>query len=139
MSFGALISMSKLTKLVKTEMLRIVIYQLMIVMGFTLILFLLKGMHSGLSVVAGGLSYWLPTLIFMMRVSTHTGARAATRFMVALFAGEVIKLVLCGILFLIAIKYLHLQLFYALIGLVSAIIAFWIASIAVLFQTRVRL
>lgn len=131
--------MSKLTTLVKTEMLRIVMYQLMIVVGFTLILFLLKGLHSGLSVATGAFSYWLPTLIFMMRVSTHTGARAATRFMVALFAGEVIKLVLCGVLFLVAIKYLQLQLFYALLGLIVAIIAFWIASIAVLFQTRVRL
>lgn len=131
--------MSKLTKLVKTEMLRIMIYQLMIIIGIAFLVFLLKGIHSGLSVVMGAMSYWVPTLIFMMRVSVHTGARAATRFMVALFAGEVIKLVLCGILFVIAIKYLQLQLSYALIGLIGAIIAFWIASIAVLFQTRVRL
>lgn len=131
--------MSKLTKLVKAEMLRIVIYQLMIVMGFTLVIVLLKGLRSGLSVAVGAVSYGLPTLIFMMRVSVHTGARAATRFMVALFAGEAIKLALCGILFLIAIKYLQLQLSYALVGLISAIVAFWIASITVLFQTRVRL
>lgn len=111
----------------------------MMIAGFTLIGFLLKGRQSGWSIAMGAMSYWLPTYIFMMRVSTHTGARAATRFMVALFAGEVIKLVLCGILFLMAIKYLKLQLFYALMGLIGAIIAFWIASIAVLFQTRVRL
>ncbi len=131
--------MSKLTKLVKTEMLRIVVYQLMIIIAYALTWFLLKGVHSGLSVVMGAMSYWIPTLIFMMRVSSHTGARAATRFMVALFAGEVIKLALCGILFVIVIKYLQLQFSYALVGLVGAIVAFWMASIMVLFQTRIRL
>ncbi len=120
-------------------MLKIVIYQLLIIAGFTMVGFLLIGVHNGLSIAMGALSYWLPTFIFMMRVSAHTGARAATRFMVALFAGEVVKLVLCGILFLIAIKYLQAQLAYALVGLIGAIIAFWIASVAMLFQTRVRL
>jgi ATP synthase protein I len=100
---------------------------------------LLKGLHSGLSVAMGALSYWLPTLIFMLRVSAHAGARAATRFMIAFFAGEAIKLALCGMLFVVAIKYLQLDLGYALLGLIIAIIAFWIASILVLFQTRVRL
>ena len=131
--------MSKLTKLVKTEILRIVIYQLMIILAFVLLAFLIKGIYGGLSVAAGAFCYWLPTLVFMWRVSSHTGARAAMRFMIALFAGEVIKLVLCSVLFLIAIKYMQLQLVYALIGLIGAIMAFWIASVLVLSQTRVRI
>lgn len=136
---SSVISMSKLTKLVKAEIYRIVVYQLIIIVGFVLVALFLTGIHSGLSVAVGAICYWLPTLVFMLRVSSYTGARAAMRFMVALFAGEVVKLVLCSVLFLIAIKYLHLQFSYALIGLIGAIIAFWIASIGMLFQTRVRI
>lgn len=131
--------MSKLTRLVQAEMLRIVMCQLMIIVVLVLVASVIAGIYKAASVGMGAFSYWLPTLIFMMRVSAHTGARAATRFMLALFVGEVVKLVLCGILFVVAIKYLHLQLGYALLGLVGAIMAFWIASITVLFQTKVRL
>ncbi len=99
----------------------------------------IKGIYHGLSALAGSMSYWLPTFIFMWRASAQAGARAAARFIFVFFAGEVVKLFLCGVLFVIAIKYLNTQLLYTMIGLIGAIIAFWIASMLVVFQTRVKL
>lgn len=97
----------------------------------------IKGIYSGLSVLAGSMAYWLPTVIFMWRAAAQAGA--ATRFVVVFFAGEAVKLFLCGVLFVLAVKYFNTQLLYTLIGLVSAIVAFWIASVVMVFQTRVKL
>lgn len=131
--------MSILTKFVKKEVLRIVFYQLAILVGFTLIVFLLKGTYKGLSVFVGGVTYWLPTYLFVRRVSSYAGAHAAKQFIIAFFAGEAVKLILCGVLFVIAIKYIQVQILYALIGLIVSIIAFWIASIMMLLQTKVKI
>ena len=107
-------------------------------MGFTLIVLWLKGLQNGLSALAGGLSYFMPTFIYVWRVSSYAGARAATQFLIAFIAGETIKLVLSGLLFLLIIKYLHVSLLYALIGFTAAIVAFGIASFACLYQTGVK-
>lgn len=117
---------------------RIIFYQLMIIAGFTLILSTLKGMQSGLSALAGGLAYWLPTFIFTRGVAACAGARVGARFMVAFFGGEAIKLVLSGVLFLFAVNYFSMQIVYAVMGLVIAIIAFWVASGAYLYQSGVK-
>lgn len=131
--------MSQLTKLVKAEVLRIIYAQFLVVLGVVILVLLWKGMHKGLSLAAGAFAYGLPTLLFMLRVSAQTGAQALARFMMVFLAGEVMKLLLCGVLFLIAVAYLHLDLLYAMMGLISAIVAFWIASVLVLFQVKVRL
>jgi ATP synthase protein I len=130
--------MSTLHKSLQTEVFRITFYQLIIIMGFTLLLFWLKGIQSGLSTLVGGLSHWLPTCIFMWRVSAHAGVRAVNRFMVAFFAGEVVKLILTGILFLIAVRYLHISLLPAVVGLVASIVAFWIASVVCLYKVGAK-
>lgn len=130
--------MQDIAKSTRAEVLRIVLYQLIMIVGLTLILLFLKGMHEGLSILAGAIAYWLPTFIFMWRASAHAGARAATRFMIAFFAGEMIKLFLCGVLFVVVIKYFNAQLLYAVVGLIGAIVAFWIASMVVVFQKRVK-
>jgi len=128
-----------LTKPVTNAVYRIIFYQLMIIAGFTLILFILKGMQSGLSALAGGLAYWLPTFIFTRGVAACAGTRVGARFMVAFFGGEAVKLVLSGALFLFAVKYFPIQVVYAVVGLVMAIIAFWVASGVCLYQSGVKI
>lgn len=128
-----------LTRPVTNAVYRIIFYQLMIIVGFTLILFTLKGMQSGLSALAGGLAYWLPTFIFTRGVAACAGARVRARFMVAFLGGEAAKLVLSSTLFLFIVNYLHMQVVYAVVGLVIAIAAFWTASAGIcLYQSGVK-
>lgn len=130
--------MGPLVKKVKKELYRLVIWQLVLITGLALILFLLQGTRAGLSTLLGGMAYWLPTLLFIWRVSAHAGAQAAQRFVVAFFAGEAAKLILSGVLFIAVIKFLPVNLLHVLIGFAGAIIAFWIVSIASVFQQGVR-
>lgn len=125
-----------LTKLVTAAVYRIIFYQLVLIMGFIAVLFILKGKQSGLSALAGGMAYWLPTLIFARGVTACAGARAVGRFVMAFFAGEAFKLILSGVLFLLAVKYWQVDMFYALLGLVGAILAFWLASAICLFRSE---
>ena len=97
-------------------------------MGLALVIGLLQGKQKGWSAISGGLTYWIPTAIFMWRVSAHTGARAAMKFMMAFFAGEFVKLMLSAVMFAMAVKYLSTDMLYGLIGLIGAILAFWIAA-----------
>lgn len=127
-----------LTRSVTHAVYRIIFYQLMIIVGFTLILFVLKGMHSGSSALAGGLAYWLPTFIFMRGVTACADVRGGARFMMAFFGGEAVKLALSGALFLFAVNYFPIQVIYAVIGLIMAIIAFWVASGVCLYQSGVK-
>ncbi len=106
-------------------------------MGLALILLFLQGTRAGLSAFCGGLAYWLPTLFFMWRVAAHAGARAAGRFAVAFFGGEAIKLVLSGVLFVLAVKYLPVNILYVMIGFIGAILAFWVVSISSLLRQGV--
>lgn len=115
-------------------MYQIVFWQLIVIMGLAVLIFLLQGIQKGLSALLGGLTYWLPTLIFMWRVTAHAGAHAATRFMVSFFTWETIKLFMSGLLFVFIIKYLPVQLFQALLGLIGAVMAFWVVSVLSLFQ-----
>lgn len=125
--------------LVKNYVTKMILYQLIAIMGLALIIFLLKGIQSSLSALLGALAYFLPTSVFVLRVSAHSLARAATRFFVTFFVGEAVKLVFSGVLFVLIIQYCHAELLYALIGLVGAIVAYWISSIACLFHPGAKL
>ena len=130
---------TQLNKPVRAYVNKVIFYQFAVITGLALVLFLLQGIKSGYSALLGGLAYWLPTLFFVWRVSRHVGARAATRFIAAFFVGEAIKLMLTGVLFLFAIQYCHVELLDALVGLVVAIVAFWIASVACLSRAERRI
>ena len=123
----------------KTYVTKMILYQLIAIMGLALIIFLLQGIKNSLSTLLGGLVYWLPTCLFVLRISSHSHARAAMRFFVTFLTGEAVKLLLCGVLFLFVVKYCHADLFYALIGLFGAIIAYWISSVICLIQPGVKI
>lgn len=126
------------TRPVTRSVYRIIFYQLGMIAGFTLILFILKGMQSGLSALAGGLAYWLPTFIFTRGVAACAGGRSGAGFMMVFLGGEALKLALSGALFLFAVNYFLLQAVYAVVGLVIAIIAFWVASSVCVYQSGVK-
>ncbi len=119
--------MSRLT--IKKEAYRIIYWQLVLIMGLALVLFLLQGIQSGISALLGGLAYWLPTLIFVWRVFARTTARAAKQFLVSFVAGETLKLLLSAVLFVLIVKNLPVNVLSVLAGFVGAVISFWIASV----------
>jgi F0F1-type ATP synthase assembly protein I len=114
---------------VKKEIFQILLYQFLIIAAVTCLFFICKGKQSTLSILAGAFSYWLPTSVFICAVSAQVSQWNGMHFMIAFIVGEAIKLLLCGILFVVFIKYLPIQLIDMLIGLVTAIAAFWLASI----------
>jgi ATP synthase protein I len=128
----------KLNESIRKQLIKIIFWQLMIVMGLALLVFLLQGLQRGWSALLGGLAYWLPTFFFVWRVSAYAGAHAAVRFVVALFSGEMIKLFLSATLFLFAVKYLAIDPLYGVIGLIGSIVAFWITSVSSLYRRGVK-
>jgi ATP synthase protein I len=108
----------------------------MIIVGLAVLVFLLRGIHNGVSVLLGGLANWLPTYAFVWRIFSRASMRAAKQFVIAFFAGEAVKLLVSAILFLLIVKYLPVNTIYVLIGFVGAIIAFWVASFTFLSRNQ---
>lgn len=126
--------MVKINTPIRIQVVKILFWQLIIIMGLALVIGLLQGKQKGVSTLLGGLAYWLPTFMFLFWVSAYAGARAAVRFVIAFFAGEMMKLFISGILFVALLKYLSIDLMYGMIGLAGAVVAFWIASVASLYD-----
>ena len=107
---------------------RIVLLQLSGVVAISLIALILFGKISGFSALMGGLAYGLPNLVFVWRVFRFSGAAQMAQFVAAFFIGEMLKLVISAILFLLIVKYLPISLLSVLVGYIGGIVSFWIAS-----------
>ena len=118
-----------LAKRTQCEAFRIVFWQLALVVmlaGFALTLY---GFTSAFSVLAGGCAYVFANLVFVWRVFVYAGAQQMTKFAIAFFIGEMLKLLLSAILFLMIVKYLPISLLSVLVGFIGAIVAFWVACL----------
>ncbi|MBX3708409.1 MAG: ATP synthase subunit I [Gammaproteobacteria bacterium] len=115
-----------LRKMVQGEAYQIVLLQLMGVVMLAVLSLVLNGTRSGFSVLMGGLAYGLPNLIFVWRVFRYVGASQITQFVTAFFIGEIVKLILSAVLFLMIVKYLPISLLSVLIGFAGAIVLFWV-------------
>ncbi|HSW69934.1 MAG TPA: ATP synthase subunit I [Gammaproteobacteria bacterium] len=121
---------------IKKQVYRIIYWQLILIMGLALLLFLLHGIQSGFSALLGGLAYWLPTFLFVCFIFAKTAAQSAKQFLLLFIAGEGLKLLLSALLFVLIIEYMPLKympanIFSILIGFVGAIISLWIASFVI--------
>jgi len=110
----------------KTQALRLMVWQWLVIMSLALLVLLVQGMREGISALLGGFCYWLPTCIFAIRIFAKTGARAAKQFMIVFFIGEMAKLFLSAVLFLLVASYLPLQVVWMMVGYIGAILSFWI-------------
>ncbi len=115
-----------LKNIVQNQAYRIVFWQLACVVLLALGGFILGGIKTGLSVFAGGMAYGLANLIFVWRVFRYVGAQQMNQFAAAFMLGEMGKLILSGILFIVIVKYLPVSLLSVLIGFIGAIVSFWI-------------
>lgn len=117
-----------LKSIVQGQAYQLVFLQLAVVAGFAFFISLIKDSHEGVSVLLGGLAYVLPNLLFVWRVFRYAGTAQMVQFLTAFFVGEMLKLILGAILFLVIVKYLPVSLLSVLAGYIGAIVAFWMVS-----------
>ena len=122
-------SSNPLQRMVQQQAFAIVYWQTAGVAVLALVTLIFFDTLHALSVLAGGLAYCIPNLLFVWRVFRYSSARQMNQFMAAFFLGEMIKLFLSGILFLLVVKYWPVSLLSVLVGFAGAIVLFWIVSI----------
>lgn len=120
---------NSLKKIIQNEAYFIVKWQLVGVVVLAILALLIRGPISCFSLLAGGLAYVVPNLLFVWRVFRYVGARQMMQFMTAFFIGEMMKLALSAILFLVIVKYLPVSLLSTLVGFIGAIVSFWIVCL----------
>lgn len=118
-----------LKQIIQNQAYKIVFLQLIGIIALSSLAFILCGITSGFSIFLGGMGYGLPNLIFVWRVFRFARAQEMTTFLIAFFIGEIVKLILCGVLFLLIVKYLPISLLSVVIGLAGAIVSFWVACL----------
>ncbi len=121
-------AVNPLQKMVQSQAYHILMWQMIGVILLSAATWPLAGRTQAVSVLAGGCVVCLPNLLFVWRVFRFAGAQQMTQFMVAFLIGEMLKLFLSGILFLLVVKYLPVSLLSVLVGFAGAIILFWIVS-----------
>ena len=123
---------------VQQQAYRIVRLQIVGVCIIAAVAFAMVDKVSAFSVLTGGMTYALPNLVFVWAVFRFVGAQQMAQFVAAFFAGEMIKLLCCALLFLMVVKYLPVSLLSVLIGFIGSIISFWIVCFW-LFAARGRI
>ncbi len=83
---------------------RLLLTQLAISIFFPLA-FLPFGMNAAWSALAGGLASFVPNVYFAYRTFQYSGARAVNAIARSMFAGEVGKLALMALIFIVLFKY----------------------------------
>lgn len=115
--------------LVQNQAYRIAGWQLVCLLTLSTLALLIAGLKPGLSIFAGSMAYWIAQLFFIWRAFRYTSAHQMTQFVAAFMSGEVLKLLLSGILFIIIVKYLPVSLLSVLTGFICAIISFWLVCL----------
>lgn len=89
----------KLAKKSLKSGLKLIIFQLLLVLAITLISTVLFSVKTGYSALAGGVTYVLPNAIFVYMSFAYAGAQKAKLVLRGFYGGEALKLVFTVILF----------------------------------------
>ncbi|HEY7864808.1 MAG TPA: ATP synthase subunit I [Psychromonas sp.] len=128
----------KLAKDSQKAGLKLVGFQLLLVLFIALILTVFSSTKSGYSGLAGGMTFILPNLIFVLMTFAHAGASKSKLILRGFYVGEAIKLTLTVILFSIFLKYgaLYLQPFY--ISFLLLVTSQWLAPFFFYNNSRMK-
>ncbi|OGT58272.1 MAG: hypothetical protein A3F43_06230 [Gammaproteobacteria bacterium RIFCSPHIGHO2_12_FULL_42_10] len=113
---------------IQAEAYKLVLGQLIGVLILAVLTLLFKNKIDSLSVLAGGLTYGFLNLLFVAVVFRYYRAQEMHKFMAAFMLSETLKLIFSAIIFLMIVKHLPVSLLFTLVGLIGAIVSFWIAS-----------
>ncbi|MGJ8662231.1 MAG: ATP synthase subunit I [Marinicella sp.] len=109
----------------KKTVVKIPIYQVLIGVLIAAIFFYIQGMQAAYSAGTGALISAMGSLAFTLIVTWPFGN---TESLVGrMFKGEIMKFVVIGVLFYVAITNFSFQLMPLLIGFIATLLAFWVA------------
>jgi len=117
----------KLAKKGQKSGLKLMVFQLLIVLTIALISTVFFSVKSGYSALAGGITFLLPNIVFVLMAFAHAGARQSKKVLRGFYAGEAIKLFLTVILFVVFLKYIPLVLTAFYISFVLLVLSQWLA------------
>ena len=112
-------------KSLRREALQLVFWQVIVTMTLAFIIMLFQGLNKGLSTFLGASAYLLPNFIFAFRIFANSASQATDRFMIAFFLGELTKLIVSALLFILVVKYVNVNLIFVMTGYAIAIFSFW--------------
>lgn len=84
---------------------------------------------AAISVLLGGLASIIPNILFAFWLFSDTRARAAHKILLRLFIGEVGKLVLSGLLFVLIIKLIPVSAVMVVAGFIVATLGFLVTPV----------
>lgn len=106
---------------------RFIFAQIIITFVIFALLWMKFGWQAAYSAAVAGIICAITNAYFAWRVFRHRGARAAKKFVTAFIAGELTKLFLQGLLFVLALKYLLIDFKPFLLVYIVNLIIFWFA------------
>jgi ATP synthase protein I len=105
---------------------KILAYQLLIGLIISTGFVIFKDYSFGISSVLGNMAAFIPNLFFALVVNRSAG-RSAKNVLNSFYIGEVGKLLLTGILFMIIFKIPNIEILALLVGYITALSVFWFA------------
>jgi len=117
----------KLAKKGQVSGLKLVAFQLLLMLVIALISTVFFSTVAGYSALAGGVTFLLPNLVFVLMAFAHAGARQSKKVLRGFYAGEAIKLFLTVLLFVVFLKYIPLSLMAFYISFALLVISQWLA------------
>ncbi|WP_160064822.1 ATP synthase subunit I [Psychromonas sp. L1A2] len=117
----------KLAKKGQVSGLKLVAFQLLLVLFAALISTVFFSNKAGYSALLGGITFLLPNLIFVLMTFAHAGARQSQKVLRGFYAGEAIKLFLTVLLFVVFLKYGTLSLIAFYISFALLVTSQWLA------------
>lgn len=119
----------KLAKKSQKLGLRLVSFQLLLVLVTALIFTVFFSVKSGYSAFSGGITFLLPNLIFVLMTFAYAGASKSHLVLRGFYAGEAIKLFITVILFIVFLKYGSLSLAAFYISFSLLVMSQWLAPL----------
>jgi len=117
----------KLAKKGQVSGLKLVAFQLLLVLIVALISTVFFSNKTGYSALFGGLTFLLPNVVFVLMAFAHAGARQSKKVLRGFYAGEAIKLFLTVLFFVVFLKYGSLSLIAFYISFLLLVISQWLA------------
>ena len=111
---------------------RLLAVQLLVCLLLTMLAFLSYGLETATSVLLGGLTAYIPSLIFASKMFQYQGARAAKHIVKSFYIGECLKLfstvLLFSLVFILYGKIVPLAFFLTYIAM---LLTHWFSSIII--------
>ena len=126
----------KLAKKSQKAGLRLVSFQLLLVLCIALILTVFFSAESGFSGFAGGITFLLPNMIFVYMAFAHAGASKSKLVVRGFMGGEAIKIFSTVVLFALFLGFASLSLTAFYVSFTSLVASQWLAPFFFTRQQR---